>query len=135
MERKRKTSSFLETLLRLSNQPIFYRKNKLKAINRIIPRIIGSRNLVRMIEKNASQYDYDSSDYVIRYKDTPNGFTGALNRQVYEKTEDLSFEGYRFHVPAGYDEWLKRFYGSDYLIRTPAAEERRSHQRVSYRKD
>ncbi|MBQ2657017.1 MAG: LicD family protein [Erysipelotrichaceae bacterium] len=133
VERKRKTSNILEMLLRLSNQPIFYRKNKLKAINRIIPRIIGSKNLVRMIERNASQYDYDKSDFVIRYKNTSNGFTGALSKKIYEKTIDLSFEGYRFHVPSGYDEWLKRFYGNDYMITTPSQEERKTHQKNCYR--
>ena len=132
VEQKRKTSAFLETLLRLSNQPVFYRKNRLKAVNRIIPRMIGSRNLVRMIEKNAMRYDYGQSDYVIRYKDTPNGFTGALAKEVYEKTVDLSFEGSMFHVPAGYDEWLKRFYGENYMNHIPPAEDRRTHLRNAY---
>ena len=132
VERKKKISSILETLLRLSNQPVFYRKNRLKAINRIIPRIIGSRNLVRLIERNATQYDYEKSDYVIRYKNTWNGFTCALSKKVYEKTVDLPFEGFRFHAPAGYDEWLKSFYGSDYMIVTPSSEERRNHQREDY---
>lgn len=134
LEKRRKTSNTLEMLLRLSNQPVFYRKNKLKAINRIIPRLIGSRNLVAMIEKNAMHYDYKDSDYVVRYKDTPNGFTGALPKEVYEKTVDLPFEGCMFHVPAGYDRWLKRFYGEDYLTYTPKEEDRRKHQRISFRK-
>ena len=83
INRIRKRNNILEMLLRLSNQPVFYRKNKLKAINRVIPRIIGSKKIVKMIEKNSQTYDYENSDYVIRYKDTPNGFTGALSKDLY----------------------------------------------------
>lgn len=134
IEKRRKRSSFLEMLLRLSNQPVFYRKNKLKAINRIIPRIIGSRKLVSMIENNAKQYDYEKSDYVIRYKDTPNGFTGALKKEIYKESVKKEFEGHLFNVPIGYDEWLKRFYGDNYLTYTPEKEKQISHEKECYRK-
>jgi len=132
VEKRRRTSNFLEMLLRLSNQPIFYRKNKLKAVNRIIPRLISSRNLVAMIEKNATYYDYEHSDYVIRYKDTPNGFTGALSKEIYDRTVDLPFEGCFFHAPIGYDLWLKSFFGDDYMIYTPSQSNRKGHQKVCY---
>ena len=112
-----KKECFLEMLLRLANQPIFHRKNPLKAINRIIPRIIGSRNLVKMIEKNAQRYDYNASDYVVRMRRSVHGFTGALPKAVYEK-DYLNFEGHRFCVPKGYDAWLKQFYG-DYMTLPP----------------
>lgn len=127
-----KRACFLEMLLRLANQPIFNRKNPLKAINRIIPRIIGSKNLVKMIEKNAMTYDYDTSDYVIRMRWSPNGFTGALPKEVYEKDYGI-FEGNRFVIPKGYDTFLKAFYG-DYMT-LPKEEERISHQYEAYVKE
>ena len=83
-KRRVKLSSFFETLLRLSNQPIFYRKNPLKAINRIIPRMIGSRNLVKIIEKIDQKYDYEKSDFVIRFKTTPNGETVPVSKAAFE---------------------------------------------------
>ena len=126
-----KKECFLETLLRLSNQPIFNRKNPIKAINRIIPRIIGSKNLVRMIEKNAQTYDYDSSDYVIRMRWSPNGFTGALPKSIYEK-DYAEFEGHRFCIPKGYDEWLTAFFG-DYMT-LPPEDKRVVHKFECYRK-
>ena len=79
-----KKECFLETLLRLSNQPIFYRKNPIKCINRIIPRIIGSKNLVKMIERNAMTYDYDKSDYVVRMRCSPNCFMGSIAKEIYD---------------------------------------------------
>ena len=113
-----KKECFLEMLLRLANQPIFHRKNPLKAINRIIPRIIGSKNLVKMIEKNAQRYDYDKSDFVIRMRRSIHGFTGALPKSVYEKDYG-EFEGERFAIPKGYDIWLSKFYGDDYMSLPP----------------
>ena len=120
----------LETLLRLSNQPIFNRKNPIKAINRIIPRIIGSKNLVKMIEKNAQTYDYDESDYVIRMRWSPNGFTGALPKDVFEKDYG-EFEGHKFCIPKGYDQFLSVFFG-DYM-QIPPKDEQVTHKFDCYK--
>ena len=126
----RQRSNFLEMLLSLAKQRIFNRKNPIKAINRIIPRIIGNRNIVKMIENNAQTYDYDSSDYVIRFKNTTNGFTGALPKEVYE-IDRKEFEGRLFNVPKGYDKWLSAFYGKDYM-KLPPEDKRVVHDRESY---
>ena len=123
----------LEALWRLSNQPIFYRKNPLKAINRIVPRIIGTKNLVKMIEKNAQTYDYDNSDYVIRMRRSPNGFTGALPKSVYEK-DYAEFEGHKFCIPKGYDEWLTRFFG-DYMKLPPKDKQIYAHSNKCFLKE
>jgi len=131
IDRLYRKECFLETLLRLSNQPIFNRKNPIKAINRIIPRIIGSRNLVRMIERNAQTYSYEDSDYVIRMRWSPNGFTGALPKKVYEKDYAI-FEGREFCIPKDYDTWLKAFFG-DYMA-LPPKEKRVVHAFEAYRK-
>ncbi len=125
-----KKDCILEMLLRLSNQPIFLRKNPLKAINRIIPRFIGSRNLVKMIEKNAMTYGYDDSDYVIRMRWSPNGFTGALPKEVFD-TAYGEFEGHTFRIPKGYDEFLTAFFG-DYMT-IPKEEDRVTHAFECYR--
>ena len=132
IDRLYKRECFLELLLRLSNQPIFLRKNPLKAINRIIPRIIGSRNLVRLIEKNAQTYRYEDSDYVIRMRWSPNGFTGALPKEVYEK-DYAEFEGHTFCIPKGYDTFLRAFFGDDYM-ELPPEEKRVTHDFTVYRK-
>lgn len=124
---------FLETLLRLSNQPIFLRKNPIKCINRILPRIIGSKNIVKMIEKNAQTYDYDKSDYVIRMRWSPNGFTGALPKSVYEK-DYAQFEGHNFCIPKGYDQFLRAFFGDDYM-QLPSEDKRITHSFECYRKE
>ena len=131
IDRLYKRNCFLETLLRLSNQPIFLRKNPLKAINRIIPRIIGSKNIIKLIEKNAQTYDYENSDYVIRMRYSPNGFTGALPKSVFEKAE-AEFEGHIFCIPKGYDKFLRAFFGDDYMS-LPKKEDRVTHDFKCYR--
>ena len=130
INRMYKIECFLEMLLRLSNQPIFMRKNPLKAINRIVPRIIGSKNIVKMIEKYAQRYDYDKSEYVVRMKRSLNGFTGALKKKVYEKSYK-EFEGHFFCVPKGYDEWLTAFFG-DYMDLPPLEKRIPSHPTECY---
>lgn len=115
---------FLETLLRLSNQPLFLRKNPLKCINRIIPRLIGSKNIVWLIEKNAQTYSYDHSDFVVRMRWSPNGFAGLLPKKVYEK-DYLTFEGKSFCVPKEYDRWLTVFFGN--YMELPPEEKRKAH--------
>lgn len=128
-----KKECILETLWRLSNQPIFYRKNPIKAINRIIPRIIGTKNLIKMIEKNAQTYSYENSDYVVRMRRSPNGFTGALPKSVYEK-DYAEFEGHKFCIPKGYDEWLTKFFGN--YMELPKEEDRKYlHENKCYIKE
>ncbi|MDO4940295.1 MAG: LicD family protein [Erysipelotrichaceae bacterium] len=131
IERIHNKSKKLETLLRLSNQPIFYRKNPIKCINRIIPRIIGSKNLVKMIEKNAQTYSYEDSDYVIRVRNTPNGFTGALLKDVYNPPIKKEFENHNFYVPKQYDKWLTTFYG-DYMMLPPLDKQKAHHNSKCY---
>lgn len=126
-----KKECFLEMLLRLANQPIFYRSNKLKAINRLIPRIIGSKNLVKMIEKNAQKYPYEKSEYVVRMRRSAHGFTGALKKSIYDKAY-AEFEAHMFCVPKGYDEWLTRFYGN--YMELPPKEKRITHNIECYKK-
>ena len=126
----RNKSNFFETLLRLSNQPLFYRKNPLKAINRIVPRIIGSKNIVKIIESIDQTYDYEKSDYVIRFKTTPNGINRALPKSVYE-LDKKEFEGHLFNVPKNYDLWLRSFFGEDYM-KLPSKEKQIPHEREGY---
>lgn len=125
IEKLYRKACFLEMILRLSNQPIFYRKNPLKAIPRIVARMIGSRKIIKLIEKNAQTYDYDTSSYVIRMRRSTNGFTGAHKKEIYDKTY-AEFENHTFAIPKGYDEWLKTFYG-DYM-KLPQENDRKVHE-------
>lgn len=86
-----------------------------------------------MIENNAQTYKYEDSEYVIRMRNTPNGFTGALKKEVYDEPVLKEFEGHMFYVPRDYDLWLSSFYG-DYMT-LPPIEKRRTHFNKCYRKE
>ena len=75
-------------------------------------------------------YPYETSEYVIRMRNTPNGFTGALKKDVYDEPVKLDFEGHMFYVPRDYDKWLTAFYG-DYMT-LPPEEKRRVHYNDTY---
>ena len=124
-----KKECFLEMLLRLSNQPLFLRKNPLKCANRLIPRAIGSKNIVKMIQKNQQVYTIADTNYVVRMKRSNNGFTGALPLDVYKQIK-VTFEGYEFYAPEKYDIWLKSFFG-DYM-KLPPKEKQIPHERDCY---
>lgn len=125
-----KKSGFYETLLRLSNQPINYRKKLINKLYRIATRMIGSKNLVRIIEKIDQTYDYNESDHVIRIKTTPNGINKPLPKSTYEVGKK-EFEGHMFNVPKGYDLWLRSFFGDNYM-QLPPEEKRTPHLREGY---
>lgn len=123
-------SNFYETLLRLSNQPINYRNRPINKLYRIITRIIGSKNLVKIIEKIDQTYSYENSNYAIRIKTTPNGTNKALPKSVYE-IDRKEFEGHMFNVPKEYDLWLRSFFGDNYM-ELPPEEKRTPHLREGY---
>ena len=125
IDKQYKKECFLEMLLRLANQKLFLRKNPLKCINRLVPRLIGRRNIVKLIIKNQTKYKIDEEEYVVRMKRSTNGFTGALPKSVYKPIE-LSFEGHMFIAPEGYDEWLKAFFG-DYM-KLPPLDKQKPHE-------
>lgn len=119
----------LEKLIVLANQPIM-KKGLFKSINRIIPRIIGSKNLVNMREKNASQFDYDKSDYVVRMRYCSKGFTGIMNKTDYDPPVLVDFDDVQLFAPKNYDLWLTNFYG-DYM-KMPPKEKQVAHECECY---
>lgn len=120
-----KKEAVLEKLIILANQPIM-KKGILKAINRIIPRIIGAKRLVKVREKNASQFDYDKSDFVVRMRYCSKGFTGIMKKEDYEPPVLVKFEDCEFYAPNNYDLWLSNFYG-DYM-KLPPKEKQVAHE-------
>lgn len=65
-------------------------------------------------ESKMSQYSFDQSMYV---KETITSFRGLFRRYKREcfNTIDAEFEGVIVKIPAGYDEYMKRIYGPDYM--------------------
>lgn len=131
LDKQNRISGFLQSLFRLSNQPVFYKNSILRVFNRIIARLIGSKNIYKTLNRVSKKYNYDKCDYVIRYKDTSNGVNKPLHKEIY-RIERKKFEGIEFNVPSGYDIWLKSFYGDNYVAYTPDIKDRKSHNKDVY---
>lgn len=72
-----------------------------------------------------SQYDFDQSSYV-GVLGTAYGERDCTARQVYDKTVRMPFEDIEVNVPAGYEEYLTRLYGNDWM-RLPDESRRKTH--------
>lgn len=122
----------LEAFLRLSNQPIFYKKGIRKAFNRVFARIMGSKRIIKMIENISQKYDYNKSEYVCRIRNSANGFTGILHKKDFDEPILKRFEDREFYVPKNYDKLLTNFYG-DYMKLPPEDRRHSSHNGICYK--
>lgn len=94
-----------------------YRKDK-NAIKSIIKKLfyfvshkIGKHHLIKLMNKNASQYDFDTSDIVAMSIAPYCGKIYLTNRNVFDSTY-LIFENKKYTVPKGYDIFLRTVYGN-----------------------
>jgi len=87
----------------------------------IFSKIIGWRKLIRYVERLGTKYDYNNGDkvgcIVSGYYEKE-----IVNKEVFEDSVDLEFEGVMFPAPIGYEEYLTSLYG-DYM-KLPPEEER-----------
>ena len=90
-------------------------------------RIIGCKNIVKMIDKNSRTFPVEGSKMV--------GSLGAgykkeqmVDREITEELIELEFEGHKFFAPKAYDSYLRNMYG-DYMQLPP--EEKRVVKHLS----
>lgn len=85
------------------------------------------------MRKLATQYDWDSSDYVdkITFQNSPET---RLLRKVYETYIDVPFEGHLFKAPSDWDSHLKVIYG-EYMKLPPVEQQVYKHGFTAYWKD
>lgn len=84
---------------------------------------------IRRIEARARRYENSECT-------TIGSFTGEYNIkpcqiEVVAKLTEGEFEGKTYKIPAGYDQWLTAFYGSDYM-QLPPVEKRKRHTFEAY---
>ena len=97
-------------------------------IRGVFKRMIPERYYIKELVKNAKSYDDPKSEYVGDFCGYYHGQPRVkVKRTLFSKTSLLEFEGKKYKVPAGYDEWLSVLYG-DYMT-LPPVEDRVSHHR------
>ncbi len=98
-----------------------------RAILRIFPRHYFVKGLV----ENSRRYVEEDTGLV-------GDFTGlrhaVIEREKLEEMTQLEFEGKKYNVPVGYDEWLRKLYG-DYMQLPPAEKRVSTHFFKAYESD
>lgn len=86
---------------------------------------------LRKMISNSKRYVKRNMTCVANYM----GFARAYcNKHVFDNYVDVEFEGKKYHAPAGYDEWLRSFYG-DYMQLPPVEARVSHHSFVAYVND
>ena len=88
--------------------------------------IATRKRLLNMAGRFHSKYPYETSKYVGSIEAYLNEIGDRFEKQCFEKSILLEFEGHKFRAPIGYDDVLKSIYG-DYM-KLPPPEERVGHR-------
>jgi lipopolysaccharide cholinephosphotransferase len=91
---------------------------------------IGCQKLIQKIENLATQYDFETCDYigclVAGY-----GIKERVRKEAFESTIQVQFEDGSFEAPIGYDEYLSNLYG-DYMQLPPEDKRVLPHKNEAY---
>lgn len=114
-----------------------YKRKGEHGFRRIIWNIIAGLNLllpkyflIHMLDRRATKYDFDESEYVGSIIGGAGGYKEMIRREEYEMTGEEEFEGCHFMTLKNTDLYLSNLYG-DYM-QLPPIEERRAHDNEFY---
>lgn len=96
----------------------------------LISRIWGRRRIDRAVERFLRRKPYETSAYVGRLVGDY-GSREVMERSLFEKTVDVTFEGETFPAIAGCDAFLRRLYG-DYMQLPPKEKQVSHHEFKAY---
>jgi len=105
-------------------------KSIIKKILYNISKKIGKKHFIKIINKNALRYDFDSSDIVAMSVAPYRGKINPIDRNIFERF-DIIFENKQFSAPKGYDIFLKTEYG-DYMDLPPIEQQTTHHKYKAY---
>lgn len=119
----------LMKILNVKQEHIDLKNNLAKGILKVCRRMVykfvyfkpNSEYLEKIIENSKTFADTDTR----RVGDFAAFTDMVCDKRVFDNFIDVSFEGRDYKAPAGYDEWLRSFYG-DYM-QLPPLEERTTH--------
>jgi lipopolysaccharide cholinephosphotransferase len=91
---------------------------------------IGYKKLIQKIENLATQYDFETCDY-IGCSVAGYGIKERVSKKAFESTVQVQFEDGYYNAPAGYDEYLANLYG-DYMQLPPEKKRVLPHKNEAY---
>ena len=127
-------ASFYRKLLSLNFAKTNKSNSKIKMIfkplARILAKFIGTSNCLKILNKLAKKYKYDTSNYVGCIVWGLYGIGERMKKSEFEKTVYVEFEGYKFPTFSCWDSYLKGVYG-DYM-KLPPLNKRKTHDMTAY---
>lgn len=94
----------------------------------------GKKRLIARAKRMHLQYPYETSDYIGSVESAYNSKGNRFEKNWFDKSIDVEFEGHMLKVPAEYDKVLTILYG-DYMKLPPIDKQISHHKNVMYIKD
>ena len=94
----------------------------------------GKKNLLKKAKKLHLKYPYDLSIYVGAIESAFNSKGNRFEKQWFDNSIEIEFEGHMLKAPADYDKILSKLYG-DYMKLPPAEKQVSHHTNIMYIKD
>lgn len=85
----------------------------------------------RRLEKAMERYPFDTSNYVGNFA-SQYGKKEMLPRKIFDTYLDIPFENHKFMVCVGYEQYLNRIYGKNYMNLPRRKKRKRPHPNVAY---
>lgn len=98
-----------------------------------IAKMIGKDFFQNKLQKEAAEYDYDTSKYVGCFVWLSGGDKDIFLKKWFDETIMHKFEKYEFRIPKAYDEILTKIYGN-YMMLPPKEKRIGHHYYKVYRK-
>lgn len=105
------------------------REGKLYLLSKIVLpflRLFSMDSLCKKYDKLCRKYENKNCEFVMPPA-TDHKYRGAMPRKWFEKVVPIKFEGFDTFAPVGYDEYLKIWFGDDYMELLPISERKASH--------
>ena len=84
---------------------------------------VPAQKTIRLINKIAMRWKFEDAKHVAEYTEMTYGIFRQINKKSdFEDFAIGEFEGYRFHIPIGYDAYLRNLYGE--YMKLPPVEKR-----------
>lgn len=94
-------------------------------------KFVSNKFLICKMVKNCKKYNKKQTEMVGNFS----SFSRTVfSKNIFKEMVDAEFEGQRYKIPSGYDEYLKIFYG-DYMILPPIEKRVSNHSFQAYLKE
>ena len=110
----------------------YHRKGRLFVLMKGIVRKLTTHQFWnRRMEKAMNRYSFEKSKYVGNFT-SQYGSREMLHKEAFDSYNDIWFEDHQYMVCKGYQEYLERIYGKNYMKLPPKAKQKGHHVYKAY---